>query len=1244
MEDVRIRIIADAITKDAENNLKRLANLESELMAETNNANEAQKKQNATIDQTSKELSKVESTGGKTTSMFSNMGKTLLAVFAVDKIIDYSKQLVTLMGDTDKYRVALMNVSETNKDYEKSIAFLSKLSNDYGQNVNLLTQSYTSFIASSKSSNLSLDARQKIYESIIKAGSALKLSNDGISGSLTAVSQMFSKGNVSAEELRGQLGERLPGAFGIMAKSMGVSEKQLNKMLEQGDVLAKDVLPKFAEELEKMYGDKAQSNLKTIGGAWNVFVNNFIEGLQDFNKSSSFIETISEWILSAANSLKVFIGWIKEAFTIGTQYNTVLNKWYDYYEVIYTAISNIVGAGWDLIKSLGQIIANIVGAGDATLTFKKVVDYAIVGIKILGSVLIGAVTVIQALADAFNIAMNYGMKLANFFGKDFKIDPKATFSNLADNAKTNFGRITNLWNESSSKVLGTAKSTNAKIVADEKDKTDDLKAELDKQGDNSKKAAEARTKAEKAFLKQMQLDKEAFQQKITEIDNRGEEERAFEREKQMKKIYPLYSGSYDKIKKATDEFNKSTNAASAELSKNLTDRIGDDFEQLTKRLQEEEKARKQAIEAYKTSLNGILDKFDEFGDKAKGVVSVANEVLGPLFDNLNDSLQKELESTQNLVDRERIEIKLDWVQSGQTALTAANQFVSGNYVGATISTLKFLGEAMNNLISKDTRIFNAMLKEREIQLKALGEAFSKQAEQFYIDENTVSSIKEIYGEINNFANTPIFDDGTFAGGIANQIEIGRKIVENYDLAISNEEKLKNTSISNEEKVFNEKISNEDTRYKDAISKINQQYDTEIDRINQKYDTISVKNSQKFDAESLAISEGVNADLMGFITNQDLKTSLTTTYEEKRAKIAETFALAYKPITAEMSQAEIDGINAAIKARDEAFAKLAAAQTEEIQFVIDNNKLKSDSYDEVEKRIQKGKEETYQLGLKFQAQEIQDEIDKNAELDIAFKAKQKAEFDAEILHIQNVAIAKTLHAIAMEAIEKTYNDNVTALGIAKDEALKQSYEALKKVIVDGYAEIEAKALEAFNAGQITADKYNEIINKLFTIKSMVGEIDWSKLNPPGFAPSFEPIRIPGFKEGTELVGGQIGIDKNLAWLSHDEAVIKGETNRKKLQAGLTNESAIQYAISYKSILDGGFSPLTLKDNILAKLEERAAMQYLLNMNTQPIIDELKEVRQTLSKLPIQKFVYDKDGVNQYEQTKNSVRIYRKKRFE
>ena len=84
-----------------------------------------------------------------------------------------------------------------------------------------------------------------------------------MSGALLAVSQMISKGTVQAEELRGQLGERLPGAFQIAARAMGVSTQELGKMLEQGKVVADDFLPKFAAELQKTYqvGEKALTGL-----------------------------------------------------------------------------------------------------------------------------------------------------------------------------------------------------------------------------------------------------------------------------------------------------------------------------------------------------------------------------------------------------------------------------------------------------------------------------------------------------------------------------------------------------------------------------------------------------------------------------------------------------------------------------------------------------------------------------------------------------------------------------------------------------------------------------------------------------------------------------------------------------------------------------------------------------------------------------------------------------------------------
>ena len=75
------------------------------------------------------------------------------------------------------------------------------------------------------------------------------LSADDTRGALRALEQIVSKGTVSAEELRGQLGERLPGAFQIASRAMGVTTQELGEMLQRGEVLVEDLLPKLAKEL-----------------------------------------------------------------------------------------------------------------------------------------------------------------------------------------------------------------------------------------------------------------------------------------------------------------------------------------------------------------------------------------------------------------------------------------------------------------------------------------------------------------------------------------------------------------------------------------------------------------------------------------------------------------------------------------------------------------------------------------------------------------------------------------------------------------------------------------------------------------------------------------------------------------------------------------------------------------------------------------------------------------------------------
>jgi tape measure domain-containing protein len=283
------------------------------------------------IDSLDKTLKKVDGSAGQFQRNVGNYPQTFKAIgsalgqlglaFGVFSSI---KGIAETEIKLQSLQLALKNVMGTQERYNQSFSFLSKLSRDYGQDLTVLVDTYKGFIASSESSNLSLEARNKIYQSVIKSGSSLALSNDQIQGSLLAISQMFSKGTVSAEELRGQLGERLPGAFGIMAKSMGVSEQQLGKMMQKGEVMAKDVLPKFAEELEKTFGANASKNLETIGGAWNVLQTEISLYINEANKGGAITKQIAGAISFLAKNIDTIVSVLGKAIKAWITFKTVM--------------------------------------------------------------------------------------------------------------------------------------------------------------------------------------------------------------------------------------------------------------------------------------------------------------------------------------------------------------------------------------------------------------------------------------------------------------------------------------------------------------------------------------------------------------------------------------------------------------------------------------------------------------------------------------------------------------------------------------------------------------------------------------------------------------------------------------------------------------------------------------------------------------------------------------------------------
>lgn len=194
-------------------------------------------------------------------------------------IMNLGNKAVGTAIQLDTLRLAQLSVFKTSSEVAKQNDFLTGISERYGIEILSLTDAYTKFAASSAGTLLEGQKTQKIFDSVTRSSALLGVSTDETNGILRALGQMMSKGKVQAEELRGQLGDRMAGAFKLFADGMGVSTSQLDAMLKKGEVLAEDVLPKFAAQLDKKYtleiGDDIetnQANLNRISNAWVEFV------------------------------------------------------------------------------------------------------------------------------------------------------------------------------------------------------------------------------------------------------------------------------------------------------------------------------------------------------------------------------------------------------------------------------------------------------------------------------------------------------------------------------------------------------------------------------------------------------------------------------------------------------------------------------------------------------------------------------------------------------------------------------------------------------------------------------------------------------------------------------------------------------------------------------------------------------------------------------------------------------------
>lgn len=208
--------------------------------------------------------------------------------------------LYSVMGALNAYK-AIMNAGLKRDSAQRAAkfvlgdkaseaeTFIRGLADKTGLNISEGLSSYAKFAAGAQGS-MSQEQTQELFGNATAMSRLMGLSNDELNGILKAFEQMASKGKIQAEELRGQLGDRMAGAFKLFAEALGMTATELDKAMKDGKILSSDTLPKVAKQMGLMidkaggWAEVAKSTQTAVGklaNNWDDTLVKVFSGSQD---------------------------------------------------------------------------------------------------------------------------------------------------------------------------------------------------------------------------------------------------------------------------------------------------------------------------------------------------------------------------------------------------------------------------------------------------------------------------------------------------------------------------------------------------------------------------------------------------------------------------------------------------------------------------------------------------------------------------------------------------------------------------------------------------------------------------------------------------------------------------------------------------------------------------------------------------------------------------------------------------
>lgn len=202
----------------------------------------------------------------KTNRASSEMSSRVKGAFAGIGAGVVTQQLFDAGLQAERLELAFVAITRSSQGAATELAFVRKEADRLGLSFYSTADSYKAILAAGLAGGMSLEDTRRIFVGISEASMALGLNNEQVIGTFKAIGQMMGKQKVLAEEIRQQLGEKMPTAIADFAQSAGKSVGEFEEMMARGEVRM-DILLKTMNLWSTRYGKDAEDAAQKAVGA-----------------------------------------------------------------------------------------------------------------------------------------------------------------------------------------------------------------------------------------------------------------------------------------------------------------------------------------------------------------------------------------------------------------------------------------------------------------------------------------------------------------------------------------------------------------------------------------------------------------------------------------------------------------------------------------------------------------------------------------------------------------------------------------------------------------------------------------------------------------------------------------------------------------------------------------------------------------------------------------------------------------